>query len=93
MRKLLLSKGLALARSRSKAWMSSGCSAVAFSMSIRRVCITKEPLAKLLRLVCSAVSATLCLAATRDRKGSVAPGHCGVEAPQGTNDCSNSWWY
>ena len=42
MRRLLLSKALAVALSRSKPCMSCGCSSVAFSMSVRRVCNTNS---------------------------------------------------
>lgn len=42
MRRLLLSKALAVALSRSKPCMSCGCSLVAFSMSVRRVCNTNS---------------------------------------------------
>ena len=42
MRRLLLSRGVVLARSRSSDWMSSGCSDVAFSMSVSRVCIAQH---------------------------------------------------
>lgn len=40
MRRVVLSRGATLARRRSSPWKSSGCSPVAFSMSVRCVCVT-----------------------------------------------------